>query len=498
MRGKEGACSDGAAAQGVDMKDEKNLLEFYGGRGMSLLPFGIFIVLIVLTTFIWRSISDGALWVPAFVALLVPFFFAKDKKRYSEAIIAGIAKRDCLIPVVCWFFAGVFSRVLRESGLASGIAGVAASAGVGSTLFILITFAASGLFATASGTGFGTIAAGMGVLYPAGVALGCNQPLLAGAIISGAAFGDNLAPISDTTICSATTMGVDVPGVVRSRLKYAIAATALAIPTFIILSRVLGGEVGSYTDVAQYNPLTLVMLVPVAITIYVAIRSGDIIIATCIGIVIGIVVGMGCGLMDFVQVDSNSELPAVLSVSGEGLDRSVGGIIYTGIASMLQVVILALMLFGSINIMKEGEGDILVLEFLGRAARGAKGGEMIISLMVILLSGIMGLNAPAILTVGPSFALPMAKKYKISPYRMANLMDAQSNILAYCLPWSPAMIYTMSFARDSGAPLTGSGVTPMVIYCFTMFIVMTVSIFLKVGRKDLLEKLPEDVKREYM
>ena len=98
--------------------------------------------------------------------------------------------------------------------------------GVGPTLFTVITFGASALFATASGTGFGTIAAAMGVLYPAGIALGCHPALLAGIIISGAAFGDNLAPVSDTTICSATSQGVDVPGVVRSRLKYSAVAAA--------------------------------------------------------------------------------------------------------------------------------------------------------------------------------------------------------------------------------------------------------------------------------
>ena len=144
--------------------EEKKMLEFYGGRKVSLLPFVIFIVTIITTTFVWSSISDGALWVPAFVALIIPFFFAKDKKYYSEVIIEGMASKDCLVPIVCWIFAGAFSRVLRVSGLASGIAGVAAGFGVGPTPFLIITFAASALFATASGTGFGTIAAGMGVL----------------------------------------------------------------------------------------------------------------------------------------------------------------------------------------------------------------------------------------------------------------------------------------------------------------------------------------------
>ena len=62
---------------------EKKRLEFYGGPWMSFLPFIIFIALIILTTFVWQSISDGALWVPAFAAILITFFFAKDKKQYA-------------------------------------------------------------------------------------------------------------------------------------------------------------------------------------------------------------------------------------------------------------------------------------------------------------------------------------------------------------------------------------------------------------------------------
>ena len=81
--------------------ETKKKLEFYGGAWMSFLPFVIFIGLIIVTTFMWHSISDGALWVPAFVAILIPFFFAKDKKYYSDVVINGMASREALIPVVC-------------------------------------------------------------------------------------------------------------------------------------------------------------------------------------------------------------------------------------------------------------------------------------------------------------------------------------------------------------------------------------------------------------
>ncbi len=471
----------------MDTDSEK--LEFYGGEWVSFLPFIVFLAMIILTTFHFGSISDGALWVPAYTALIVAFFFAKDKKLYANTIINGMANRDAIVPIVCWIFAGVFSRILRTSGLADGIAGVAASIGIKGTFFIIISFIASAIFATASGTGFGTIAAGMGVLYPAGIALGAHPALLAGAIISGGAFGDNLAPISDTTICSATSLGVDVPGVVKSRLKYALAAGLITIVGIIIIGSGYEGTV-STVDVAQYDPKTLFMLIPVALTIWIAIKTGDIIIATTIGTFLAGGTAILAGLMDFIQVDPSSGVvkEALIRVSGTGLDRTVDGVIYAGINGMLQVVVLALLLFGSIEIMRAGRGDIKLLNALGSVAKGPRGAEFIISIMVIFLSSLMGLNAPAILAVGPSFAKPLSERYGISPYRAANLLDAQSNTLVYSLPWTPAVIYTIGFAKDSVCPLTAIEVTPYVLYSYGMLAVMFITIIFGIGRYDNMEK----------
>lgn len=466
------------------MENKSEKLEFYGGEWVSFLPFVTFIVQIILTTFIWGSTSNGALWVPAFSSLILSFFFAKDKKLYSETIIKGMSSKNAIIPIVCWIFAGVFATILRASGLANGIAGVAASIGIKGTFFIIISFIACAIFATATGTGFGTIAAGMGVLYPAGIALGAHPALLAGAIISGGAFGDNLAPVSDTTICSATSQGVDVPGVVRSRLKYAIAAAVLVIIGIVIIG---SGYEGSATSsvVIEYNPRTLLMLIPVAITIWIAIKSGDIIIATTIGTVLASATAVFAGLLDFVQKDPvNIGRDALIRVSGTGLDRTVDGVIYSGINGMIQVIMLALLLFASIEIMKAGHGDIRLLEVLGKVAKTPRGAEFVISGMIIILSSLMGLNAPAILTVGASFAKPLSEKYGISPYRTANLLDAQSNTLVYSLPWTPAIIYTIGFAKDSAIPLTATQIAPYVLYSYAMLAVMFVTIIFGIGRYD--------------
>lgn len=57
----------------------------------------------------------------------------------------------------------------------------------------------------ATGSGFGTISTMSFILYPAGILLGSNPAVLAGAILSGAAVGDNIAPVSDTAIIASSS-----------------------------------------------------------------------------------------------------------------------------------------------------------------------------------------------------------------------------------------------------------------------------------------------------
>ncbi len=471
------------------METTEKKLEFYGGEWISFLPFLVFLVLIIVTTFIFGSLSDGALWIPPFLAIIFGFFFAKDKHEYSDAIIGGMASKEAIIPIVCWLFTGVFSRILRESGLALAVAGFAANMGVGSTAFAVITFIASAIFATATGTGFGAIATGMGVLYPAAIAIGVYPPIAAGAIISGAAFGDNLAPVSDTTIASATSQGIDVPGVVRSRLKYSIAAGAIVILAILIFAPGKAMS-GSAAGAIVYNPASFFMFIAVIATIVIAIKTGDIIIATIIGSIVGAGIGIMLGLFDFIQIDVvNATKPALFSVYGESTNRIFGGLIQVGLSSMIQVSILALLLFGTVSVMRKGNGDIKLLNALNKVTNTRVGAELTISAMVLILTAFMGLNAPAIMVVGASFGKPLGQKHGISPYRIANLLDAQANTVCYSVPWSPSLIFALGLAADTSAPLAALDITANVFYAYAMLAVMLVSIFVGIGQNDNLEKI---------
>ena len=108
-------------------------------------------------------------------------------------------------------------------------------------VFVMLVFLAAMLFALGTGTSTGTCIALSPVVYPAGYFLGADPAMLGLAILSGAAFGDNLAPISDTTIVSAYTQGAEMRDVVRSRFPLAISAASISAVVFLVFGG--GGEV---------------------------------------------------------------------------------------------------------------------------------------------------------------------------------------------------------------------------------------------------------------
>ena len=200
----------------------------------------------------------------------------------------------------------------------------------------------------ATGSGFGTISTMSFILFPAGILLGSNPPVLAGAILSGAAFGDNLAPERHTTIIAATSQEynfkegtADIGGTVRTRTPMVLVAFVIAVVLFFIF----GGS-NSATDAAQathllqqyQNPTGLLLLLPTFIVILLSVKGINIFASLSIGIVIATVLGVISGLFS---------LNTLVAIQ----DGAVVGAIPSGVAGMTTVSILLIMVVAMGNIL---------------------------------------------------------------------------------------------------------------------------------------------------
>ncbi|GAB6137982.1 Na+/H+ antiporter NhaC family protein [Halanaerobaculum tunisiense] len=462
----------------LDIKDEQKL-DFYGGKIFSFLPFIVFLI-VAISISVMKAPDTKGMWVGAVLGIMIAFFFAKDKDKYSQTIIDGMASPTAIVPVAAWIFAGLFGHLLQSTQLVDGIIWAAYNIGLQGRLFVIVSFLASTLFATAAGTGFGTIIAGISVLYPAGVLLGAKPVVLAGAIVGGGAFGDNLAPLSDTTICSAASQNTDIGGVVRSRFKYSSLA---GIITIIILA-LFGGGGSTAHEIPQnlldqyMEPKGLLMIIPALLVIYLALKEWHLISAITIGSTLAIVEALALNLITFNQLFTIQ-------------DGSVTGILVDGIGGMVAIAILAMLIMSTVRIMVTGGGIELLLEGAKKIVNSVTAVEVSIGALITGVTAVMGINAPPILAVGSAYAKPLGEKYELHPYRRANILDGLACTLVYSLPWTPALLLVQSLVKEASAKfgaehiptLSTMEIFPWITYCWVMFIVMFVAIFSGWGRE---------------
>ena len=184
-------------------------LTFYGGMAGLFIPF-----LVMFIGILWLGVRGESLpeafWPIVLIALFVGLVLARNKDQYVDALIHGVASPIMAIMLLAWMFGGIFGNLLSSSGVVEGLVWLAAQAPISVAWYPLITFLVAGLLSLCTGTSIGTLLAVTPVLFPAGFSLGADPFLLIGALIGGAYLGDNLAPISDTTIVSAYSQGTAV------------------------------------------------------------------------------------------------------------------------------------------------------------------------------------------------------------------------------------------------------------------------------------------------
>ncbi len=75
-----------------------------------------------------------------------------------------------------------------------------------------------------------------------GEGLGLPLPLVAGAVLSGAYFGDKLSPLSDSTVLAASMAKVDVIAHVRAMLVLDVPAYIITSIMFTVAGWMYGGD----------------------------------------------------------------------------------------------------------------------------------------------------------------------------------------------------------------------------------------------------------------
>ncbi|WP_407370670.1 Na+/H+ antiporter NhaC family protein [Carnobacterium sp.] len=173
--------------------------------------------------------SDASivLFQAALLASLVAMAMGVSQKTFSwgqavETWINGM--KSLIITGAILLLAWSLSAVITDLGTAQFLVSLLSDS-MPAFLLPSIIFILGSIISFATGTSYGTMGILMPLAIPLAAALSPNPEFIvisAGAVLSGAIFGDHCSPISDTTILSSMGAGVNHMDHVRTQIPYAL------------------------------------------------------------------------------------------------------------------------------------------------------------------------------------------------------------------------------------------------------------------------------------
>lgn len=188
------------------------------------------IIMMVIAGLIYLDINMHVLLMICIVWTCVHVYFlgygfTEIKSAMSEGIKKGLSAFYIFILI------GVVIAAFIESGTIASIVYYSLDI-LHPAIFLPATLLICSFMSVALGTSWGTAGTAGVILIGVGAAIDIPLPIVAGAIVSGATFGDKLSPVSDTTNLTAAATGTDLYKHITSMLYTTIPVYILCLIIF--------------------------------------------------------------------------------------------------------------------------------------------------------------------------------------------------------------------------------------------------------------------------
>lgn len=174
--------------------------------------------------------------VPVLFTVLLLTFWAKFRgfswAQIQDGIKEGISV--AIIPIFIFILIGALIGLWIQAGIIPSIM-VLGFHLISGQFFVPSVFIVCSIVGIAIGSGFTTISTVGIALFGIGASMGANPALVAGAIISGAVFGDKMSPLSDSTNLSSAVAESELFAHIKNMMWSTIPAFVVSFILFWIL-----------------------------------------------------------------------------------------------------------------------------------------------------------------------------------------------------------------------------------------------------------------------
>ena len=178
--------------------------------------------------------SQVALLLSAGLAIAIGIFgYGQSWKSFEKSI------DDCFSSVATSILILLLIGAVAGSWMISGIVPTLVCYGlqiISPRIFLFASHAIAAAVALMTGRSWTTIATVGVALMAIGTALGFSPGWTAGAIISGAYFGDKVSPLSDTTVLASSSSGTDLFTHIRYMMFTTVPSISVALVVFLVAS----------------------------------------------------------------------------------------------------------------------------------------------------------------------------------------------------------------------------------------------------------------------
>jgi len=417
------------------------------------------------------AIRDMVPHIPILLALICLIVYGRARGISFDKMQDSMAEsvHTSMGAIYLFFFIGILVTALMISGAIPSLIYFGLNI-ISSKTFYLSSFLATAIIGIAIGSSLTTVATLGVALMSVSNAFGLNPAITAGAIVSGAFFGDKMSPLSDTTGIAASIVGIDLFDHIKNMMYTTIPAFIVSAIAFTLMS--LGQDAASLDGIESFRSSILATglvhsysLLAFGVLILLSIRRIPAVLTL-------IYTSLASLLISKLHSSYSMGQLAKFFFDGfsmDGLSQDIGSLVSRGgISSMfftMTIVILALSLGGLLF----GLGIIpSILNSLNQVLDSPSRVSICVVATALGVNLIVGEQYLSILLAGRTFK-PIYDQLGLHPKNLSRTLEDSGTVINPLVPWGVCGAFSTSMLG-----VATLAYLPFAIFCYTSLILTVI------------------------
>ena len=398
---------------------------------LALSPLFLLIVLIVTFTIYSVDASHKDTNLSLTVAFRISSIYAiaisggMPIKSRVDTYSKGAGANNLMLMLWIYVLAGSFAASAKAMGAVDATVNLALSI-LPASMILPGLFLAACFISVSIGTSVGTVVALVPIAAGLAHSMGVNIGMMTAIIVGGAYFGDNLSFISDTTVVATQTQNCKMSDKFRVNSLIVVPAAVIVLAIYAVM----GIGLQAPTDIPEVE---YVKVVPYLVVLVTAVAGMNVMAVLTMGTLLCGVIGVSCQLLG---ATGGYDLFGWFSAMGNG------------IIGMGELVIIAMMAGGMLEIIRENGGINYIIDKITAHVSNKRGAELSIAALVSMVNVCTANNTVAILTVG-NIAKKIGDKFGVDNRKAASILDTFSCTVQGLIPYGVQMLLAAGLAKLS-------------------------------------------------